>query len=225
MEIVRENEKRKAVYEVTCDKEKAFELACEVSKRYGKREGHKLNIVVPNEYFVKHGEDAFEEYVGKTTLFDGTPLYDNIKIRCITPVAGGVLYQFDADMIEIPKLGWFSYLLSVGGVKEINHIGANVLGTMSKDALECENIDVLNIDKSDDSAELNELCKFLAHRERFFYRGRLDELEVFDVCEDYMNKINELASYYKRALQMIDFELVEETTKYQRRMTPSQSNK
>lgn len=225
MEIVRENEKRKAVYEVTCDKEKAFELACVVSKKYGKREKHKLNIVVPNEYFVKYGEKAFDEYVEKTTLFDGTPLYDNIKIRNITSIAGGVLYQFDADMIEIPKLGWFLYLLSVGGVKEKNHIGASVLDTMSKDALECESIDVLNIDKSDESDELNELCKFLAHRERFFCRGRSDELQVFDAMEDYMKKIDELATYYKRALQMIDFELAEETTKYQRRMTPSQSNK
>lgn len=225
MEIVRENEKRKAVYEVTCDKEKAFELACEVSKKYGKRERHKLNIVVPNEYFVKYGEDAFDEYVEKKTLFDGTPLYDNINIRCVTPVAGGVLYQFDADMIEIPKLGWFLYLLSVGGVKVKNHIGASVLDTMSKEALEWKDIDVLNIDKSDDSDELNELCKFLAHRERFFYRGRSDELQVFDAMEDYMNKIDDLASYYKRAIQMIDFELVEETTKYQRRMTQSQSNK
>ena len=198
MKIVRESDTKKNTYEIVSDSKEMFGLAWEIARKFGKREHKRC-------YERARDDLDLWKIIDTKTCFDGTKLYSNVdKVEEGDKIRNEYLYTFNSDMYVIPYLAWFLYSLCTDEVKKESNYGVlQVLKNISEVAPKWEGIDITQIDKSSEDTEFKRLCKLLA----------------FWDSDDFKDDSERLAVYYERALQAIDFELVEETVKHQRRMT------
>lgn len=197
MEMVRESDTKKMTYEIVSDSKEMFGLAWEIARKFGKR---------VHKRCYENAEDDFElwKIIDVKTCFDGTKLYSNVdKIEKGDKIRHKYLYTFNSEIYVIPYLAWFLYSLCTDEVKKESNYGVlQVLKNISEVAPNWEGIDITQIEKTEEDSEFKRLCKLLA----------------FWDSADFKDDVNRLSSYYERALQAIDFELVEETIKHQRKM-------
>jgi len=211
MQIVMNTENKESIYELIYDEESIRRLISEIITNCSIRKRRKSCIEARN-----HKE--LEEKINSAIDFNGNKIYENVGDIKIEPVNDPygmwrhndpVPFSFTSDLLISPKL--VDFLIKIINGEEIDYKWfASRKELSQKQELQQE------IQKID--SQINEISNFETKRKidklEELARRVLDLTDIPDLDYDLLSK------YYDIAQKCIQLELIQETVKFQKKLTP-----